>query len=189
MASISGYIAASLDGYIAGPGGSLDWLTKYDGIDAGRFSYDRFIEGIRTVVMGRGTYDAIADMGVDWPYAGRRGIIVTSRALGTPPVPLLVWSAGIDALADHLRGLNDGDVWVVGGGRLQQALIERGALDSLILFMVPEILGGGTPLFPPNGFARTVRLTASGTPGGQCVCLEYDFNPPSGPLDRAKALT
>lgn len=175
MATIRGYIGTSLDGYIAGPDGSLDWLTKYDGIDAGRFSYDRFIVGIRTVVMGRATYDAIADMGVDWPYTGQRGIIVTSRPLGSPPVPLQVWSAGIDALAEHLRGLDDGDVWVVGGGRLQQALIERGALDSLILFMVPEILGSGTRLFPANGFARTVRLTASETPGGQCVVLDYDF--------------
>ena len=175
MARIRGYIGASLDGYIAGPGGSLDWLTRYDGIDAGRYSYDRFIAGIRTVVMGRATYDAIAGMEVDWPYARQRGIIVTTRPLDTPPVPLQVWTAGIDALATHLRGLDDGDVWIVGGGQLQQALIERRALDSLILFLVPEILGGGTPLFPPNGFARSVRLAASGTPGGQCVCLEYDF--------------
>ena len=175
MAQIRGYIGASLDGYIAGPGGSLDWLTRYDGIDAGRYSYDRFIAGIRTVVMGRATYDAIAGMKVDWPYAGQRGIIVTSQPLDAPPVPLQVWTTGIDALAAHLRGLDDGDVWIVGGGCLQQALIERGALDSLILFIVPEILGGGTSLFPPNGFARSVRLAASGTPGGQCVCLEYDF--------------
>ena len=180
MANIRGYIGTSLDGYIAGPGGSLDWLTKYDGIDAGPFSYDRFIAGIRTVVMGRATYDAIVEMEVDWPYAAQRGIIVTSRPLRSPPAPLQVWSAGIDVLAEHLRGLNDGDVWVVGGGRLQQALIQRGALDSLVLFMVPEILGGGTRLFPPNGFARTVRLAASETPGGQCVCLEYDFTTTSG---------
>lgn len=179
MAEIRGYIGASLDGYIAAADGSLDWLTRYDGIDTGPFGYDRFIAGIRTVVMGRATYDAIVGMGVDWPYAGRRGIVVTARPLDVPPVPLQVWSAGIDALAGHLRGLDDGDVWIVGGGRLQQALIQRRALDSLILFIVPEILGGGVPLFPPNGFAQTVRLAASGTPGGQCVCLQYDFTQPA----------
>lgn len=60
MAIIRGYIAASLDGLIVAGDGSLDWLYKYDDMDLGEHDYRLFLKGIRTVVMGRATYDFIA---------------------------------------------------------------------------------------------------------------------------------
>ena len=51
MARILGYIAASLDGLIAGAGDSLDWLFKYDDMDLGEHDYRSFLKGIGTVVM------------------------------------------------------------------------------------------------------------------------------------------
>lgn len=175
MANIRGYIGASLDGYIAASDGGLEWLTKYDGMDAGEFSYDRFIAGIRTVVMGRGTYDALAGFGIDWPYRDQRTIIVTSTEIANPAGPIEIWSDGISALIGYLRGLDDGDVWLVGGGQLQQAFIEHDALDDLVLFIVPELVGGGVPLFPPNGVARTVKLVSSAVLEPGCLRLLYDF--------------
>ena len=175
MATIRGYIAASLDGYIATADGGVDWLEKYGDVGGGELSYGRFIAGIRTVVMGRATYDAIAGFDVDWPYGGQRAIVVTSRPIDRPVGPVESWSDGVDALVDYLRALDDGDVWIVGGGKLQQAIIERGALDSLALFIVPELLGGGLPLFPPNGFARPVRLVSSETLKAGFVRMLYEF--------------
>ena len=175
MAMIRGYIAASLDGYIAASDGTLEWLTKYGDVGGGAFSYDRFIAGIRTVVMGRATYDAIAGFDVDWPYGEQRAIVVTSRPIERPAGPIETWFDGVDALVDHLRSLDDGDAWIVGGGRLQQAFIERGALDSLALFIAPEILGGGVPLFPPNGFARPVTLVSSEALPAGFVRILYEF--------------
>ena len=175
MATIRGYIAASLDGYIATVDGGVDWLDKYGDVGGGEFSYGRFIAGVRTVVMGRATYDAIAGFDVAWPYGDRRAIVVTSLPIDRPAGPVETWSEGLDALVRHLRALEDGDVWLVGGGRLQQAFIERGALDSLALFIAPELLGGGIPLFPPNGFARPVRLVSSETLKAGFVRLLYDF--------------
>ena len=177
MASIRGYIAMSLDGYIAAADGSLDWLTRYDGLELGAFGYDRFVDGVRTVVMGRGTYDAIAGFDVGWPYGDRRAIVVTSSEISEPIGPVQIWSDVTDGLVTHLRQLKDGDVWLVGGGRLQQAFIERGALDDLSLFIMPELLGGGARLFPSNGFGRSVKLIESETVAPGCVCLKYDFRP------------
>lgn len=178
MAAIRGYIGCSLDGYIASQDGSLDWLTKYDGIDAGALDYERFIAGIKTVVMGRATYDAIVGFDVGWPYGDQETIVVTSRPLADPVGSPRVWSGSLDDLVDDLRARTNGDVWLVGGGQLQQAFIERGALDSLMLFVVPEIIGGGVPLFPANDFARSVRLVESHELDRGCLGLVYDFTGP-----------
>ena len=56
MARIVGYIAASLDGFIADENEGLDWLFKAEA-ELGEHHYDIFIKGIRTLVMGRATYD------------------------------------------------------------------------------------------------------------------------------------
>lgn len=178
MATIRGWIASSLDSCIASPDGSFDWLRKYENLDLGEFEelgYARFIKGIRTVVMGRATYDVIERLHEGWLYHGKRAIVVTSRPIAKPLGPLETWSEGVDALVARLRALDDGDVWLIGGGLLQQAFIERGALDSLEIFVVPEIIGGGIPLFPPNGVARTASLVAAHPMPAGCVRLLYDL--------------
>lgn len=64
---ISVYIAVSLDGYIARPDGSLDWLPQGDGADD--YGYSDFIAPIDRIVMGRKTYETVLGFGGDWPYA------------------------------------------------------------------------------------------------------------------------
>jgi len=183
MARIRGYMGISVDGCLASADGSIDWLRRYDGVDLGEHGYDRFIAGIRTVVMGRGTYESLVAMGEGWPYAQQRAIIVTSRPIEDPIGPLEVWSDGVDALVPTLRAFDDGDVWIVGGGQLQQAMIKRGALDQLELFIVPELIGGGIQVFPPNGFARSLRLADAAPLAAGMVWLDYRFDettPPRG---------
>lgn len=176
MATIRGYIGASLDGYIASPDGTLGWLRQYETVDMGDFAYDRFITGIRTIVMGRGTYDEIARFHAGWPYHGKRAIVVTSRPIAEPVGPIEIWDKGVGPLVAHLRALEDGDVWMMGGGQLQQAFIGQRGLDRLEHFMVPEIVGHGIPLFPPNGIAPRVRmLSVDPLPAG-CVRLHYAFD-------------
>ena len=79
MARILGYIATSLDGFIVDAEGSLEWLFNAP-FELGEHHYDEFIKTIRTVVMGRATYDSMAAQPTPWPYA-RRTIVVTSKPL------------------------------------------------------------------------------------------------------------
>ena len=174
MARIIGYIAASLDGFIAGPNDDLDWLTRRQDLVLGPYDYNLFIKRIRTVVMGRATYDWLARQDFAWPYAEQRSIVVTSRPLPDPKGPLETRS-DVEALIAELRGLDDGDVWMVGGGSLQMAFIERGALDELEVYVISQLLGGGTPLFPPTGFARPLRLISAEAPGTGGTRLHYSF--------------
>ena len=174
MARILGYIAASLDGFIVDAKGSLDWLFKYDDMDLGKHDYRTFIKSIRTVVMGRATYDWLADQEAPWAYADQRCIVVTSRPIEDPKGPLETRS-DIDALIAELRGLDDGDVWMLGGGRLQMAFMERGALDELEIYVMPEFLGGGAPLFPATGYRASPELVSAKPVSKGCVRLHYRF--------------
>ncbi|MBB4066024.1 dihydrofolate reductase family protein [Gellertiella hungarica] len=172
MARILGYIASSLDGLIVSGDNSLDWLFAYDGMDLGPYDYNLFLGRIRTVVMGRGTYDFLAQEGHPWPYSAQRVIVVTSRPIDDPPGPLETRS-DVDALLAELRALDDGDVWMLGGGQLQMAFIERGALDELEIYVMPELLGSGRPLFPLSGHRESLTLLDARPLDRGCVRLHY----------------
>ena len=172
MARILGYIAASVDGFIAGPGDSLDWLHRYGDMDLGEHAFGRFLEGIRTVVMGRGTYDFLARDPAPWAYEKQRAIVVTSTEIANPKGPIET-RRDVRALVSELRGLDDGDVWVVGGGRLQMAFLECGALDEVEIYVIPELIGGGIPLFPPCGVETSLKLLSARVLDRGCVRLHY----------------
>jgi dihydrofolate reductase len=154
---IRGYIASTLDGFIAAPDHSFSFLDPYSLEDT---DYADFYAEIGTLVMGRLTYEACR--GIDpWPYAGKRCIVVTSRPVDDLPERAEVWASGLDQLIEHLRTVEQ-DVWVVGGGRLQQAFLDRDAIDRLDQFIVPVILGAGILLYPGSEHLQTLKLASVG---------------------------
>ena len=176
MARIVGYIAASLDGFIATEDENLDWLTQQPDLNLGEYDYRHFIDRIRTVVMGRATYDWIARYPGNWEYAGKRVIVVTSRPIDNPKGPLEPRS-DLASLIAELRALDDGDVWMLGGGKLQMAFMERGALDEIEIYVISEIIGGGLPLFPPTGLKATPKLVSAqalAMPALGCITASID---------------
>ena len=74
------HIAASLDGKIARPDGSVDdWLAaEYPAED---FGFTAFFASVDAILMGRGTYEAVRWLGGggDWPYPGKPTTVVTTR--------------------------------------------------------------------------------------------------------------
>ena len=175
MARILGYIATSLDGFIATEIDSLDWLFAYGELDLGEHDYRKFIKRIRTVVMGRGTYDFLESDGSPWAYGDQRVLVVTSKPIAAPKGPLETRD-DIDELIAELRGFDDGDVWVLGGGKLQMSFIERQALDEIEIYVMPRLIGGGRPLFPPTGFHGDLRLLQTSALDKGCVRLHYAFD-------------
>jgi dihydrofolate reductase len=174
LARILGYIATSLDGFIATEDDKLDWLFKYDDLDLGAHHYDKFLARIGTVVMGRGTYDFLAEDGSPWAYGGQHVLVVTSRPIPDPKGALEIRS-DVDSLIAELRSLDDGDVWILGGGKLQMAFIERRALDEIEIYVMPELLGRGRPLFPTTNFRATPRLIGAEALDGRCVRMHYSL--------------
>jgi dihydrofolate reductase len=166
------FIAASLDGYIAGPDDDLSWLfTDAD------YGFSSFYAGIDTLIMGRGTYEVVRSFG-EWPYPGKRTIVV-SRSSGleidTPETEL--YCGDLPGLTDHLAAQDRHNVWLVGGGELVRSFLEQGLLDQITVSMHPILLGTGVPLFP-GGFRRTMLLLKdTSTFEGGLVQLNYHVMP------------
>jgi len=175
MAKIVGYIATSLDGFIATPDENLDWLTNQPDLDLGEHDYRTFIKTIRTVVMGRATYDWIANYPGAWEYRDQRVIVVTSRPIDNPKGPLETRS-DIAALIAELRALDDGNVWMLGGGKLQMAFMQHDALDEIEIYVISEIIGAGIALFPATGLRASPRLVSAKMLTPACARLHYRFN-------------
>lgn len=156
------FIATSLDGFIARENGEIDWLLEHDqtGEDHG---YDAFIEDIDTIVMGRGTFEAVRGMG-EWFY--NRPVLVLSSMLAKEPVPADL--SGKVRFADKspaeamamLEAEGCRRVYV-DGGRVIQSFLGLGMISDMVITRVPVLLGTGRPLF--GSVQRDVALAHTGT--------------------------
>jgi len=161
-------VATSLDGFIAGPRGEYDWIPMDPDIDfaamAARFD---------AVVMGRRSYEVAkqAEGGLMPGVAS----YVYSRTL--PEGPLDGVTVARDGLAHlrELKGQPGRDIWLWGGGELFRACAEAGLVDGVELGVIPVLLGGGVPLFPPPGPRVPLRLRAHRVyPKTGTLMLEYE---------------
>ena len=62
------FIAKSLDGYIAGKNGELDWLHAIPNPENNDMGYTALMEEIDAIVMGRTTFETVLGFGIEWPY-------------------------------------------------------------------------------------------------------------------------
>ncbi|MCX4662136.1 dihydrofolate reductase family protein [Streptomyces uncialis] len=172
------YIAASLDGRIAGPKGEFDFFPTGDAQQSAAYAgwvNSRLPETVPTamrepagvadvpparfdtVLMGHGTYrDALA-LGAPSPYAHLRQYVV-SRTLGAAPDPAVTVVDGDPVgFVRALKRERGRDLWLCGGGKLAGALLPE--IDELILKSYPVVAGAGVALFD-GGFDPTPFLAA-----------------------------
>lgn len=158
-------VAASLDGYIAGPHGEVDWIVHDPALDlAGVY------ESVDTVLLGRRTYELTRQPGAPpWPRGWR--IYVFSRTLKPdehPGVTVVASDAGPRVAA--LRAESGAAIWLFGGGSLFRSLLDARQVDQLEIAVMPVLLGGGVPLLeagsPPTRLAlEDVRRYPTGLLG------------------------
>jgi dihydrofolate reductase len=162
-------VAASLDGYIAGPNGDYDWIVIDPEID-----FAAMYAGYSGLVMGRRSYDVFAGTG----------------GSGEAELPTYVYSRtlpegkrkGITFVRDavsHVRMLKQASetkpLWLWGGADLCRNLAEAGLVDGMDIAVIPVVLGGGIPLVASPAPRLSLQLRkhrlyrATGT-----MYLEYD---------------
>lgn len=149
MGKIVLYIATTLDGKIARNDGSLDWLYAIPNPNEIDHGYSKFYSTIGATVMGRKTYDEILGFGVEWPYTEIESYVVTTDESFNPDTPnTAVITSNIVEQLQQLAQKSEKDVWVIGGGKLITYLLNYDLIDSMILTIVPILLGAGIALFP-----------------------------------------
>lgn len=158
---LSGFLAHSLDGYIAGANGELDFLDSFQdsGEDAG---YGEFFLSVDAILMGKKTFETVLQF-PEWPYTPKPVYVFSRNPVSIPP--LLVErafpiSGSTRTVVSELSGYGYNHIYV-DGGRTISSFLADGLLDELTISVIPIILGNGIPLF--SGIPKKIPLTLSRT--------------------------
>jgi len=153
------YIGMSLDGYIAGPDGNVDWMSGQDGVEETTDTYSEFIKEVDTVVMGWNTYHQITtelSPGV-WPYEGMTTYVVTHRG-GEPAEKIKFTDESLCELVRRLKQKEGKTIWICGGANIVWQLMEADMIDRFQISIIPTIWGGGVRLFGDLEQERKLQL-------------------------------
>ncbi len=179
------YTATSLDGFIADPENSLDWLFTRQREPNGPLNYGEFIAGVGAMAMGSTTYEWILEheladkdpAELTWPYDIPCWVF-THRQLPVVPTSRVELTRA-DVAAVHremVEAAGDRNVWIVGGGDLAGQFADAGLLDEVIVMIAPVTLGGGAPLLPHRIELVLDELGRN----GDFVCAKYSVvRPPA----------
>src|SRR5512135_208305 len=121
----------SLDGCIAGPGGEFDWIPMDPAIDFGSI-----FAGMDTVLMGRETYEVARKQGSVGMF-GMRAYVFSRTLRADEHRDVTVVTGDAAQAVASLRAQPGKDIWLMGGGRLFQALLEAGQVDVIQASVVP----------------------------------------------------
>ena len=139
MRKIILFIAVSLDGFIAGEKGEVDWLFHDQD-----YGYKKFLDGIGVILMGFETYKKCLSF-EEWPYKGKKCYVFT-RKTGLPTDNNAEFINNPIEFTKKLKRLKGKDIWLVGGEKINSLLLNERLLDEIIIYIHPIILGRGIAL-------------------------------------------
>jgi dihydrofolate reductase len=167
-------VAASLDGYIAGPAGEFDWIPMDPSVD-----FATIFAKVDTVLLGRRSYELVRQ-GADPPWASGTRVYVFSRTLhpGEHPDVAVVGDNAGTTVANLREEAGDGEIWLFGGGELFRSLVAEGQVDTVEVTIVPILLGAGVPLLQAGAPRTSLSLTGTRTYPSGMVSLCYAVDRP-----------
>jgi dihydrofolate reductase len=174
-------MSVSVDGYIAGPGGDIEWGAPTDELH--RFHNDRVRE-LGGHLLGRRLYETMLYWETEDPTWGP-----TERDFAAvwQPLPKVVYSTTLDevvgsnvrlareVVAEEIAEMKaqPGKDLGVGGAALAATFSRLGLIDEYELFVNPVVLGAGTPYFGALEHRIPLELVETRTFGSNVVFLRY----------------
>ncbi|WP_412027160.1 dihydrofolate reductase family protein [Deinococcus yunweiensis] len=174
----------TLDGYVNGPNGELEWANVEPEISA---DVDARLKPVGTAVYGREVYGMMAGywptvqdnpdssehdrMHMAWVEAIPK--VVISRTLEKADWNnTTVIREDVAQRVQELKAQPGGDLMIFGSPRLVHVLADLELIDEYLIYLNPVTLGGGTPLFAP-GREMTLSLLESKSFDAGVVMLRY----------------
>ncbi len=161
-------VAASLDGFIAGPNGEFDWIPMDPDID-----FPAIYAGFSHLVMGRHSYEVfVATGGVPGGLPLPVTVCSTSLPEGTRDGATFVHDA-VAAVRTLKAESGDKPIWLWGGSNLFGTLAAADLVDGVEVAIVPVLLGRGIPLVPPSVRLALTLTTHRLYPKSGIVMVDY----------------
>ncbi|MEV0001774.1 dihydrofolate reductase family protein [Micromonospora sp. NPDC050980] len=173
MGKVLWHTTMSLDGFIAGSKGEMDWMFGHSGPRP-----EVFQEILRTTgaaLTGRRSYDAGAKVGKRVYGGAFTGpVFVLTHQPPEDDDPQITFLTGEIATAvDTARAAaGDRNVVLIGANVAQQC-IAAGLVDEVLVHVVPALVGDGTRLFDSPGTSSVRLETIDVAPSGDLVDLRY----------------
>ncbi len=174
-------MTVSLDGYIAGPDGAIDWSVPDE--DLFRF-HTQHVREIGMQICGRRLYETM----LYWETAEESPLAAEEVEFAQlwKALPKVVFSSTLESVVGNARLVGDGvgeevsrlkeqpgkDI-AVGGAGLARACMKLDLIDEWRLFVSPVLLGGGTLYFPTLDKRVNLKLVETQTFGSRVVYLRY----------------
>jgi dihydrofolate reductase len=144
-------LAVTLDGFIEGPNGEVDWCIMDDDMD-----FEGFLSGIDTIFYGRVSYDQWGNFQPDvnaseteqsiWAIVHSKKKVVFSRQQRPDSNTTFITSDIAEKVAE-IKQQDGKDIWLYGGAKLITTFICLGLIDIFRISVHPTVLGTGKPLF------------------------------------------
>ena len=171
---ISVFCGVSVDGFLARPDHSLDFL------DAGGqepHGFEEFYGGVDVVVIGRKTFEVVLTFG-KWFYGTKPVVVLSSRVLNFSSVKggvLEQMSGEPSEIVAQLKARGFKHAYIDGGITIQRFLAAR-LIDRMVITRVPLLIGTGIPLFGPVPRDISLRHVATRCYKGGLVQSEYELD-------------
>ncbi len=175
-------MSVSLDGFIAGPDGEIDWSAPDEELH--RF-HNRRVDEFAAHLCGRRLYETMLywetpdriPSATDYELEFARIWQAQTKIVFSTTLEKVEgnWRLVKDDAAEEVARLKaePGKDLSVGGAGLASSLAKLGLIDEYHLFVNPVVLGGGTPFFPALDERIELELVESRTFGSRVVYLRY----------------
>lgn len=171
-------LAVTLDGFIEGPNGEVDWCIMDN-----EMAFDQFLSEVDIILYGRKSYDLWGEYTpLDtasecekqiWAMVHSKKKIVFSTTNAGSGGPVQYITHNIEAEIRKLKQESGKDMWLYGGASLISTFINLGLVDEYRLSVHPVVLGAGKPLFEGLEKRTRLTLTAVRTYNSGVVQLKY----------------
>ncbi len=157
-------IQLSIDGFISGANGEMDWMI-WNWDDKLKDFVANITESTDTIVLGRKLAEGfIPHWKSNKDLEGADKINSSKKIVFTKTLENTEWENTIlekGDLADKIRelkSLTGNDIIAYGGGEFVSSLIKENLIDEYYFFINPSILGNGMPIFQKTDYKTELKL-------------------------------